>query len=71
MRKRINGSRVRVLSCSGKQVRRIKSGMNIVSRALYALVDLGVQRFVGTLEECQMLQQELQERNIKVSIAKA
>ena len=74
MRKRIiKGQRHAVLavSCSGSKVERNNSDMNVISAAMYALVDLGTRLFIGTMEECRMLQQEMQERNISLSIVKA
>ena len=74
MRKRIaKGQRHAVLavSCSGTSMSRNESGMNVISAAVYYLVELGVKRFVGTLQECKMLQQEFALRNINLSIIKA
>lgn len=71
MRKRVNGIRVRVASCSGAGLQKCKSGINVVSKAVYALVDLGVKRFIGTLDECKALQAEMQQRHINLSIVKA
>ena len=74
MRKRIiKGQRHAVLAvtCSGSKVERNKSGMNVVSAAVYYLVELGVKRFVGTLQECEMLKAEFALRNISLSIIKA
>lgn len=74
MRKRIiKGQRHAVLavSCSGTKVEKNQSGMNVIEETLYALVDLGVRLFIGTLEECNMLQAEMQLRNINPSIVKA
>ena len=74
MRKRIaKGQRHAVLavSCNGTKVSRNESGMNVISAAVYYLVELGVKRFVGTLQECEMLKQEFALRNINLSIVKA
>ena len=73
MRKRIiKGQRHAVLAvtCSGTKVERNQSGMNVISAAVYALVDLGTRLFIGSKQDCEILKAEMQERHINLSIVR-